>query len=238
MTQASRVVASAVPGSLTDAASCHADSFDHQRQTRAHGYSGETGYISRAHNQDHYRHGSLGRRSVPHRAIRTASHDSPPQSTPQANQPIYVHNPHGTSPPQAGDVVGNTRSLAGVNVGRKGPSNDARLWNESNQCRQNPPDRFEKLSPQYTSHHQRSQSVPFKDHPHAKVTEKSSTFYYQKDAMGQKNEFCNNRTLYIYGATVDMFSSHTLKEMMSEVGTVESISYLYSNPGFGPAFVT
>ena len=138
--------------------------------------------------------------------------------------------------------MANPRIFSGPQTGRNGVPNDARLWNDSCQLPrrqpQNGQERFEKSGQQFTSHHQRSLSAPFKDHPDAKVNEKASTFYYKKEHMGQKIEFYNNRTLYVHGVPIDMFASHALKEMMSEVGTVESISYLYSNRHLGPAFVT
>jgi capsule polysaccharide modification protein KpsS len=136
----------------------------------------------------------------------------------------------------------NTRIFSGPQAGRNGVPNDARLWNDSCQLPgrqpQNDQERFEKSGQQFASHHQRSLSAPFKDHPDARVTDKASTFYYKKETIGQKIDFCNNRTLYVHGAPVDMFASHALRDMMSEVGTVESISYLHSNRQLGPAFLT
>jgi hypothetical protein len=214
-----------------------------QREPRARGYSNETGPNDHSQSGANLSQGNQGHPPVTdQRMVGNGSYDSPPRSVPQVNQPIYVHNSQCVSPPHARGAIVNTRIFSDSQTGRNGLSNDARLWNGASL----PPGRyshtahesFVKSGQQSAICHRRSWSVPFEDHPNAKITDKASTFYYKKECIGQKPEFANHRTLYVNGATVEMFSSHSLKDMMSEIGTVESISYLYSNPSLGPAFVT
>lgn len=215
------------------------------REPRARGNSNDTCPSDHLQSGAHLSQGNQGHPpGADQRMVGNGSNDSPPRSVSQVKQPIYVHNSQCVSPPHARGAAENTRIFSESQSGCKAMSNDARLWNGASLL----PDR-----PYHTAHesfvksgssqpsaicHRRSSSVPFKDHPDAKITEKSSTFYYKKECIRQKPESCTHRTLYISGATVEMFLSHTLKDMMSEVGAVDSISYLYSNPSLGPAFVT
>jgi len=177
--------------------------------------------------------------------IDTTSRDSPPGPTSQAIQPIYVHNSQCISPPHIREAVTNLHPSSAPLAGRKGTSNGVRPWNDGCQIAghqaQNTHESFEKpgFGPRSISGHHRSRSIPFEGHPDAKVNEKTSTFYYKKETMGQRSDpHKNDRTLFVHGASVDMFLSHTLRDMVSEVGTVESISYLHTNPYLGPAFIT
>jgi hypothetical protein len=150
------------------------------------------------------------------------------------------------TPPHQADAPNPAHVLSDPLPARKGFSNDARVWNNSyqksafDQQSQYFGKSFEKSAPapQPQVYNYHSHSVPFQGHPDAKVTDKSSTFYYMKGLRNQRPDFYSNRSLYVNGADVDTFTSHALKNMMSEVGEVEYISYLYATSmGTGPAFV-
>lgn len=242
--EAQRTIPGAVTSPPTARGPFYKGNGDLQRGPRARGYSGDAGRNGPSLPKGHLPHGSENHIGFhDQRAVDSASRRTPPRQVPHANQPIYVHNPQRMSPPHGRDTVMNTRTFSDSQADRAGGSNNARLWNDSSKPprrqSQSSPGSFEKAgsSPQSTGHY-RSQSIPFVGHPNAKVTDKSSTFYYIKDNMDQKTDYCNNRTVYVHGASVEMFLSHALKEMMSEVGTVESISFLYPNRNMGPAFVT
>jgi hypothetical protein len=219
----------------------HKDNSGQQPQARVHGYSHGAGSGSHSQTTGYPPQGGFRPTSAEQRVVGNASYGSPPRTTPNMGKPVYIHNPQRVSPPRFQEASTNTRNYSEPYNGRNGVSNDARLWNDS----QLPPrqtqtgyERFNKQGMQYNSYHQRSLSAPFKDHPDARISGKASTFFYKKETTEEKNDFYNHRTLYVHGIPVEMFASHALKEMMSEVGTVESISYLYSNPYLGPAFVT
>lgn len=179
------------------------------------------------------------------RLVNTTSHKSPPRSVPQVVQPIYVHNSQCASPPHIREAVINSRTFCDPQTSQRGVSNDAGWWNDGYQVpgreSHSTHEPFEKSGsgPRSTNTHQRSRSIPFEGHPNAKINGKTSTFYYNRETVDHKSEYYkNSRTVYVNGASVEMFLSHTLKDMMSEAGTVESISYLYTNPYLGPSFVT
>ena len=242
--ESQRMIAAAVPNPPIAPSSFYKENGDQQRGPRARSYSSDTGRIGRSQIRGSISYGNQNHSSSnDRRVVSITSRKSPSRSTSQVNQPIYLHNFHCVTPPHVGGAPVNARLFSDPQTGRKGVSNDARLWDNSCQFHvrqsQNQHEPFEKSGSgsQSNGYSQRPRLIPFKDHPDAKITEKASTFYYMKDAMDQKMECFNNHTLYVNGADVDMFTSHALKNMMSEVGTVESISYLYTNPSCGPAFV-
>jgi hypothetical protein len=239
------MIAAAVPNPPIAPSSFYQENGDQQRRPRARGYSNDSGRIGRSQTRGSIPHGNQNHSSSnDQRVVSSTSRRNPSRSTSQVNQPIYLHNSQCVTPPHAGGAPVNARLFSDAQTGRNGVSNDARLWDNSCQFpvrqSQNQHELFEKSGsgPQSNSYSHRPRLIiPFKDHPDAKITDKASTFYYMKEAMDQKMECFNNHTLYVNGANVDMFTSHALKDMMSEVGTVESISYLYTNPNSGPAFV-
>ena len=240
------MVTSAILSPPTAPGSFYKEHKDQQPGYRSRGYSNDaicSGPYRPGGNPSHC--GQSHPSANDQRIIDTASHDIPSRSVPQVIQPIYIHNSQCISPPHIREAVAGSRTSSNPQTSRKRVSNDARLWNDGYQIpglqSHSTHELFEKpgTGPRSTSNHHRSRSIPFEGHPNAKINEKTSTFYYKKEIMDQKPEpHKNNRTLYVHGAPVDMFLSHTLKDMMSEVGTVESISYLYTNPSLGPAFVT
>lgn len=234
----------AVPNHPTGPNSFRKENNDPHHGARALGNSNDTGRGGRTQPRGNLPYGYQNHPSSNERRIASITiRGSPSRPTSQMNEPIYVHNSQCVTPPRAGDTAANTRIFSDSQIRRKGGPNDARLWDNPQQfsSHQSPgthePIEKSDTGPQTNNFHQRSRFIPFEGHPNAKITEKASTFYYNKELMDQKPEFFNNRTLYVNGADVNMFLSHTLKNMMSEVGVVESISYLYSNPICGPAFV-
>jgi hypothetical protein len=241
------MIASAVPNPPTAPSACHKENNNQQWPARSRGYSNETGRNGRSQPRGNFAFGHPNRPNFNDRRLGpNTPRASPPRSGPQTGQPIYVHSSQCLTPPQQGDTQ-TMRQVSEPFVARMGFSNDARVWDNSLHTSaagtqsQSVHGSSEKSPPamqlQNLAYHPRI--APFDGHPNAKITDKSSTFYYVKELMDQKIDFHSNRTLYVYGADIESFTSHSLKNMMSEVGEVESVSYLYpSSTGAGPAFVT
>lgn len=257
------MIATAAPHQQAAPASVNKENNNQQRGNRARGYSTETGRNGRSQPKGNLPRGNQNRTGPNDQrmGVNTPSRSPPRQvsqsQVSQSNQPIYVHNSQCVTPPHGGPSMA-PRVFSDPQTRLKVISDDARLWDnsfqnpavgpqphQSHEPFERPTPSLQSVSgqqsslgqPSYAPYH-RSRAVPFENHPQAKITEKSSTFFYKKEIMDQKPDVYSNRTLYVFGADVDLFVSHSLKDMMSEVGAVESISYLYGNPNCGPAFIT
>lgn len=179
-------------------------------------------------------------------------------SPPRLNNPAYNHSARRLTPPierQEKQTNDRQRLFSDPLTGRKGVSGDARYWDSGSEKRpldNQPPyaQQYEKLPnekhPYSKQQYERDRlyekppaDAPFLDDPMARVNAKSSTYYYSKTAFErtEARNFYATRTLYVTGATLEDFISHSLKSLFSEYGTVEAVSYLYKNPESGVSFI-
>lgn len=223
------------------------------REVVTPGYSDDASSSSRARSKPGFAYGRQNHQSFDDRRI--PSHGVLPGPSSPMNDPFYVHTSQLAALPHAGGPLINRRNFSDPQpqLHRMGDYNDPRLWDDSIKSI---PFQSQKPTSGSGSKSDGRQTVsakpflghpakpllghpakPFLGHPQAKCGDKSATFYYDKAAMERTTWPSGGRTLYIHGADLEMFTSHTLKDMMSEVGEVESIGYCFTNPTCGPAFI-
>ena len=82
--------------------------------------------------------------------------------------------------------------------------------------------------------------TPFDGHPRARINDskRACNFFYGGDPRKLESNGEARRQVYVLGVELGLFVSHALKDMMSECGDVDYITYLYGRPNNnGPAFV-
>jgi hypothetical protein len=230
--------------------SFHSEYNSFQSGPRALGYSNGRNQ-QKYNNFGHQIRSSLNeRRMVPNAPLGSPQNASSQSIQRATDSPIYVHNSQRLPPSNGADQPTTANPVAALNTldsfpARMGYSNDARVSCSGRQPQSaREPEDTSAAAPHNDTPRRNSNfcgtgpnSGLFQNDPNAKIGPKSITYYYNIEFKNKgRSEFHATRTIYVRGISVDDFASHKLKEIMSEVGTVDLISFI-NHPLGNTAFV-
>jgi hypothetical protein len=215
-------------------------------QNRPRGWSNETSRNSRGplrhygrygnhHQNQHFSHYN-DRRTMPN----TPRSSSPRQGS--SADPIYVLQPQRSSPPYHQNHIRGQRTAS-----QPLPQNLRRIFSDSSTDSTgfpNDPRVKDSVATQAKTQNPQVSSIqlniPFEGNPQASFNPVNnvSSFFYRGEPRKIQYDDESRRTVYVSGIEVRQFISHAFKEMMSECGEVDYISYLLGRTNnSGPAFV-